>query len=143
MKKNKGYYLCSETVIDYFPEAEHSRYFKSGYKNDNNKYCIAFLNYDEIKSFYDQMININEVDNKLFNFWLRECTSWGGTDPINIIDISNIQLDNIKTNGLFVEFERATHVITGNDRAKVIFELASSYHMNPIEFIDNLYINNK
>jgi hypothetical protein len=67
---NKSYFLCSEEVINVFPEVEHSKPFKSGYNFElNENYYVGLLDFSEVEKYY------NNHDQLIEDFWCRECVA--------------------------------------------------------------------
>jgi hypothetical protein len=124
--KNENYFLCSQAVIDHFPNVEHSKPFKSGWMNDNDNYYVAILDFDKVQKHYNELSD--EID-----FWCRECVP--GT-----MDVSKIRLSGAKNHGLFKEIEIKIGLTTERNRAMTIYELSEKFNCTPIEFINKITV---
>jgi len=131
--KDKEYYLCSQAVIEAFPNAEHSLPFKSGYDYEKEvKYYIAVLDFKAVEEYYNRVIKPDEdSDTPLIDFWVMECV--GG-----LMDVSHITIVGCRIHGLFCEIENKTQLTTERNRAMTIFELSQKYNCNPIALIKKI-----
>ena len=122
----KNYFLCSESVVKYFPNEQKSKPFKSGYENDEENYYVMLLDFEEVKSIF----SIFGTKEKSY-FWCRECT-------LGSIDVSKITIKNCRKNGLFAEIENETNLTTERNIAICIYNLSQKYNCTPIEFINKI-----
>lgn len=129
----KTYFLCSQAVIDRFPEAERSKPFKSGYRDDDDKYYVALLDFEEADKHYREVVepNNDDEDRNYIDYWLRGCAP-------GLMDISKIRLVRALKNGLFVEMEMKTGLTKETNRALMIYELAKKFNCTPIELINKI-----
>lgn len=122
------YFLCSKTVIDAFPDIEHSKPFKSGYKFElDEEYYVALLDFEKVEKYYNDDIN----NNNYIDFWCRECV--GGT-----MDVSKITLKGAKNKRLFIEIEEKIGLTTERNQAMTIYNLSEKHNCTPIEFINKI-----
>jgi len=130
------FFLCSEEVIEAFPNCEHSKSFKSGYDFDcEDNYYVALLDFKKVEFYYKEIIKPKESTEDYNDFWCIEC------EP-GLMDISKITLSSIKVNGLFVEIERKIGLTKEKNRAMAICNLSEKFNCTPIEFIDKIVIVN-
>jgi len=120
-----SYYLCSEAVFTHFRPFEVSKPFKSGYEWDKDNYYVAWLNFEEVEKFHNEVIG----DNWEIDFWCRECVPGTMND-------STIFLPHAKKNGIFVEFEEKLSLTNAKNRAMIICNLASRYGCTPVQLIN-------
>ena len=125
------YFLCSKKVIDAFPEAKHSKPFKSGYNFENDfEYYVALFDFNEVEKYYKD--NIEPINNDVYiDFWCRECVA-------GQMDVSKITLKGARQKGLFVEIEEKIGLTKENNLAMTIYNLSKKYNCNPIEFINKI-----
>lgn len=124
----KEYFLCSKAVIDYFPDVEKSKPFKSGYRFDKGDcYYVAVIDFPKVDSFY----KANEERLLLEDFWCRECHAGS-------MEVDKITIAGCKRNGLFKEIENKIGLTTERNQAMTIYNLSQKYNCTPIEFINRI-----
>ena len=130
---DKEYYLCSQAVIEAFPDAERSLPFKSGYDYEpEENYYIAVLDFEVVEKYYNEVIQTNnDSSTEYIDFWCRECVP-------GQMDVSHITLVGCRIHGLFCEIENKTQLTTERNRAMSVFELSQKYNCNPIAFIKKI-----
>lgn len=127
--ENLAFFICSQEVIDAFPDSEHSKPFKSGFENDDDDNYVALLDFEKVEKYYNQL-----PEDKQDNFWCKECVA--GT-----MDVSKISISGARKNGLFVEIENKTRLTTERNRAMIVYNLSQKYKCTPIELINKISIN--
>ena len=121
-----AYFLCSEKVIKSFPDCEHSKPFKSGFRNDDDNHYIALLDFNKTEKYYNELSE-DEQD----EFWCRECVQ--GT-----MDVSKITLTAMRKNGIFAEIEMKIGLTTTRNQAMTIRNLSEKFNCSPIELINKI-----
>lgn len=120
----KTFFLCSEEVINRFPECEKSEPFKSGWDFDEeDNYFVALLDFDELKK--------SEEEKPHVNFWCRECVP--GT-----MSVSKITISSCRKAGLFTEIENKLNLTAERNQAMCIHNLSEKYNCTPIDFINKI-----
>lgn len=126
------FFLCSQEVIDAFPECEHSKPFKSGYNFDyEDNYYVALLDFEKVEKYYKENIEPKESTEDYNDFWCRECEA-------GQMDVSKITLSAARFHGLFVEIEKQTGLTKENNRAMSIYNLSQKFNCTPIELINKI-----
>jgi hypothetical protein len=124
------YYLCSKSVVDLFKPFEVSKPFKSGYTDDNDDYFVAWLNFEEVDRYYQA--NEEKILNSDEEFYCRECVP--GT-----MDVSNMEIKDIKKNGLFFEIFQISDVSKYDRNLPIIIHnLSEREKCTPVEFINKI-----
>jgi hypothetical protein len=124
-----SYFYCSKPVIDNFKPFQVSKPFKSGYQFDkNDEFFVAWLNFDEVKKYYENIIDTSE-ENLTFFAW--ECIP-------GYIDVSRVNLKAAKREGLCLEIERKTGLTTEKNVAMTIYNLSEREGINPLELINKI-----
>jgi len=124
--KTEDYFLCSQEVIDAFPDCEHSRPFKSGFKNDDDNNYVAILDFDKVEQLYNQL-----PEDEYNNFWCRECVA-------GQMDVSKFTLSAMRKNGIFEEILCKLDLATAKNQAMTIFNLAKKFNCTPIQLINKI-----
>lgn len=132
-----NYFLCSNEVVELFPQYAHSKPIESGYGYEFDKqvkYYVAKLDFDYISECYNNIIEPfeNTEADLSFDFWCEECVE--GT-----MNVDTLTIHNMSSNGLFKQFENKLGLTTDKNRAMIIKNLAKKYNITPIEFIDKIY----
>ncbi|MBF7090470.1 hypothetical protein IUY40_02780 [Flavobacterium sp. ALJ2] len=138
VKLHCNYYLCSKAVVETMKPFEVSKPFKSGFKDDDDLYFIAWLNFDEVEKHFKEIVEPHnesiqphnialKIETKI-DFWVRECIP--GT-----MDESKISLKNITKKGLFLEISEKSN-LTGRNQAMFICNLAAQEGMTPVKLIN-------
>lgn len=122
----KTFFICSEKVIQAFPEYEHSKPFKSGFGNDNNDNYVALLDFEKVKQHYNQLLEYEQDE-----FWCRECVP-------GQMDVSKFTLSGMRKNGIFKEIEKKLDLTTIKNQAMTIFNLAQKFNYTPIQLINKI-----
>jgi hypothetical protein len=129
-----SFFLCSQDVINAFPECERSKPFKSGFENDEGLYYVALLDFDVIDRFYREVV---EPKDDVFNdFWCRECVP-------GQMDVSKITLSGMRRNGVFYEISVKIGLTTEKNQAMTIYNLSQKYNCTPIELINKVVCKQK
>lgn len=127
-----NYYLCSKAVVDAMKPFEVSKPFKSGFKEDDDLYFIAWLNFDEVEKHFKEIVEPHNealITGTEIDFWSRECVP--GT-----MDESKITLKSIKKKGLFLEISENLGLTTERNLAMTICNLAGQEGITPVKFIN-------
>lgn len=120
----KEYFLCSKAVIDYFPDVEKSKPFKSGWGFDEeDEYYVAVLDFKAVEVVYNKAASEN--------FWCRECHAGS-------MEVDKITIAACKRNGLFAEIENKIGLTVERNQAMTIYNLSQKYNCTPIEFINRI-----
>lgn len=122
----KNYYLCSEAVINAFPELKHSKPFKSGFKDDSDIYYIAILDFDTIEDWYNKL-GEEEQDEVL----CQELVS--GT-----MCVDDITLAGMRKNGIFWEIADKIFLTATRNQTMTLYNLSCKYFCTPIELINKI-----
>lgn len=122
------YYLCGKDIVKHFKPFEVSKSFKSGFKDDNDEYYVAWLNFAEVEKYYKDVIEPIPIYEKL-DFWCRECIA--GT-----MDSSKINMRNAKKNGLLLEISEKLDLTAEQNQAMTIYNLAQRFGCTPVELIN-------
>lgn len=130
-----AFFLCSEAVIEHFPNFEKSKPFKSGYDlDDDNYYIISTEHYKALLKYYDEVIEpFNEKSTvEDIDFWFRPC------EQSFLSDCPKGAITRCRTVGVFRAIESFWNLTNESNRAFAIFKMAEYYGMNPIEFINRV-----
>ena len=128
------YYLCSNEVVNHFPDLEKSNSFKSGYDwdIDSDYFVISVDDYKPIDKYYKEVVEpYNEKSNCPIDFWLRPVC--GST-----LDSTQITLKQIRKIGLFLAIENELNLTKETNRAFAIYSLSQKYNCTPIDFINKI-----
>jgi hypothetical protein len=120
------YYLCGKEVIKQFKPFHVSKSFKSGFENDEDLYFVAWLNFEEVEKYYEQL-EPNQFCNS--DYCARECVP--GT-----MDVLRISMRKAKVSGLLLEISEKLDLTTQKNQAMAICNLAQKYNCSPVQLID-------
>lgn len=120
------FFICSEKVINCFPECKRSKPFKSGFENDNDNNYVAILDFEKVEKHYNQLQE-DEQD----SFWCRECVP-------GQMDVSKFTLSRMRKNGIFAEISLKLDLTLEKNQAMTIFNLSEKFKCTPIELINKI-----
>lgn len=126
--ENKGtYFLCSQSVIDHYKPTFVSKWFRSGYKDDE-KYYIALINsFEDIEEYYKEF---EDSLDSAFCCW--ELVS-------GLMEATNITLSGMKKNGVFVEIQNKIGLTTEKNIAMTLYNISERFNCTPIELINKIH----
>lgn len=137
-KEKMSFFLCSEAVVQHFPDVIKSKPFKSGYvhEKDDNFYIIHISNqkFDMICEYYNTVIEPFNDNSRhtTIDFWLRECTDSQLEEP------SKRCMQSCRDNGVFVTLFDLYGLSNESNQAFGIWKMANMYGLTPIEFINKV-----
>ena len=129
------YYLCTQSVVDFFKPFEVSKPFKSGYSFDSEtNYYAVWLHFPEIDKQFKEVIepaNSELIAGEEIDFMAFECIA-------GQMDVSKISLKSAKKDGLFSHIENVIGLTKDRNRAMTIFNIAQQYGITPVELINKM-----
>ncbi|WP_418360156.1 hypothetical protein [Sphingobacterium detergens] len=143
------YVLCSQGVVDAFPDLVRSTPFKSGYEFDKNNeyYIVEIESFDPIEVEFVKRVagEDTKVDS---DFWAYEiCDSLVSLEPVDPIETEEgeehfipeeITLEDCRSLGLFAAIEQFLSLSTEQNRAFALYKLAEKYQCSAIELVNQL-----